>query len=101
VERRKRKTRHLKPQLQVKTQLPPLLSVDQHGILMGKVNMTDVMTNDDVITLNNAKVSKSIITEKIRRGKNNFNTSVEGLIALRSAKVSDALIKEMMSAPKK
>jgi hypothetical protein len=69
--------------------------------MMGKAAMTDIMTNNDVITLNNAKVSKSIITEKIRRGKNNFNTSVDGLIALREAKLSDSLIKEMMSAPKK
>ena len=69
-------------------------------VMMAKTILKDLITNDDIVLLQRANVSKSVILERVRRGKNRFDTSARGLIALRSARVSDAIIRAIMSAPK-
>jgi hypothetical protein len=54
------------------------------------------MTNRDVIRLLQAKLSEDIIITKIKQSKTKFDTSVDGLVALRTAGASDRLIAFMM-----
>jgi hypothetical protein len=54
------------------------------------------MTNRDVIKLLQAKLSEDIIIAKIKQSKANFDTSVDGLVALRTAGAGDRLITLMM-----
>ncbi len=54
------------------------------------------MTNRDVIRLLQAKLSDDIIIAKIKQSKTNFDTSVDGLVALRTAGATDRLITLMM-----
>jgi hypothetical protein len=56
------------------------------------------MTNRDVIRLVRAKISDDIIMAKIRQSKTRFDTSTEGLVALKEAGVSDDLINVMVNA---
>jgi len=56
------------------------------------------MTNRDVIRLVKAKISDDIIMAKIRQSKTRFDTSTEGLVALKEAGVSDELINVMVNA---
>jgi hypothetical protein len=58
-----------------------------------------VMTNRDIIQLVGAKVSDDIIIAKIKQSKTRFDTSTSGIIALKQAGVSDALIAVMVNAP--
>ena len=55
------------------------------------------MTNQDVVKLVKAKVSEDLIIAKIRQSKTKFDTSVDGLVALKEAGVSDNLIAVMMN----
>ena len=55
-----------------------------------------VMTNRSVIRLVQAKIADDIIIEKIAKSKTKFDTSVDGLVALKSAGVSDRVINAMM-----
>lgn len=57
----------------------------------------EVLTNASVIELVKLGLSDALIAEKIRQSEHNFDTSVEGLRQLKAAKVSEALIREMMS----
>ena len=56
------------------------------------------MTNRDVIALVKAKISDDIIITKIRQSKTRFDTSTNGLVALKQAGVSDQLIAVMVTA---
>ena len=56
------------------------------------------MTNRDVIALVKAKISDDIIITKIRQSKTRFDTSTDGLVALKQAGVSDQLIAVMVTA---
>lgn len=56
------------------------------------------MTNRDVIRLVKAKLPDEIIAAKIRQSKTKFDTSVEGLVALKEAGVSDDLISIIVNA---
>lgn len=56
------------------------------------------MTNRDVIALVKAKISDDIIIAKIRQSKTRFDTSTDGLVALKQAGVSDPLIAVMVNA---
>jgi hypothetical protein len=56
------------------------------------------MTNRDVIQLVNAKISDDVIIAKIRQSKTRFDTSTQGLVALKQAGVSDQLISVMVNA---
>ncbi len=59
---------------------------------------SSAMTNRDVIRLVKAKISDDIIAAKIQQSKTKFDTSVDGLVALKAAGVSDALISVMVNA---
>jgi hypothetical protein len=54
------------------------------------------LTNRDVIRLLGAKISEDIIITKIKQSRTNFDTSVDGLLALRTAGASDRLIALMI-----
>ncbi|MGO8733836.1 MAG: hypothetical protein ACLQVM_13710 [Terriglobia bacterium] len=56
------------------------------------------MTNRDVIRLVKAKIADDIIAAKIKQSKTKFDTSVEGLVALKDAGVSDGLISIIVNA---
>jgi hypothetical protein len=55
------------------------------------------LTNRDIVRLVQAKISEDIIISKIKSSKTHFDTSVDGLIALREAGVSDRLVNLMMN----
>jgi hypothetical protein len=57
------------------------------------------MTNQDVIRLVKAKVADDLIVSKIKQSKTKFDTSVDALVALKQAGVSDNLIAVMMNPP--
>jgi hypothetical protein len=59
---------------------------------------SSAMTNRDVIRLVKAGISDDIIEAKIRQSKTHFDTSVQGLVALKDAGVSDELISVMVNA---
>lgn len=64
---------------------------------------TDVISNDDVIRLHQAGLSRKLITQKIQAGSTRFNISTDGMIQLKVAKVPEGIIKIMMTggtAPK-
>jgi hypothetical protein len=54
------------------------------------------MTNRDVIRLLQAKISEDIIITKIKQSKTHFDTSVDALVALRTAGATDRLIALIM-----
>jgi len=56
------------------------------------------MTNRDVILLVRAKTSDDVIIAKINRSKTRFDTSTQGLVALKQAGVSDQLIAVMVGS---
>ena len=56
-----------------------------------------LLTNQDVIKLTQAKISEDIIIAKIQQSKTRFNTSVEALVTLQKAGVSERVIKAMMN----
>ena len=49
--------------------------------------VTPVLTNQDIIKLVKAKLSDDLIIQKIAQSKTRFDTSVDGLVALRDAGV--------------
>ncbi len=57
-----------------------------------------VMTNRDVIQLTKAKISENTIISKMKRSKTKFDVSTDGLVALKNAGVTDAVISAMMDA---
>lgn len=56
------------------------------------------MTNRDVIKLAQAKVSDEIIIAKIRQLQTSFDLSTDGIVRLKTAGVSEVVLKAMMSA---
>jgi hypothetical protein len=56
------------------------------------------MTNDEVISLTKAGLSSSIITQKIRTSKTDFDLSTDSLISLKRAGVSDEIVAAMLEA---
>jgi hypothetical protein len=56
------------------------------------------MTDRDVIQMVQAKISDDIVIAKIQQSKTRFDTSVQGLVALKQAGVSDGVISVMMKA---
>jgi tetratricopeptide (TPR) repeat protein len=55
----------------------------------------EVLTNDDLIKMVQAKVPDSVIVAKIRSSKSEFDTSADALINLKHAGVSDAVLEAM------
>ncbi|MEP7037784.1 MAG: hypothetical protein ABI891_05535, partial [Acidobacteriota bacterium] len=58
----------------------------------------EVMTNNEVISLAKAGLNSSIIVNKIRTSKSNFDLSTDSLIALKKAGVSDEIVTAMLEA---
>jgi len=56
----------------------------------------EVMTNDEVISLVKAGLSKQIIINKIRTSKSNFDLSTDSLIKLKTAGVDDDIVTVML-----
>jgi hypothetical protein len=54
-----------------------------------------VLTNESVVTLAKAGFDELFIVERIRTSRTNFDTSVEGLIALKRAGLDEDLIRVM------
>ena len=75
--------------------LPPAFSADDSGIRRR-------LTNQDVVAMVSAGISEDVILAKIRTtsasggGATNFDTSVDGLKALKAANVPDAVVKAMI-----
>jgi hypothetical protein len=59
--------------------------------------VTPVLTNQDIIKLVKAKLSDDLIIQKIAQSKTRFDTSVDGLVALREAGVDDRLLAVIMN----
>jgi hypothetical protein len=55
------------------------------------------MTNQDVVRLVKANLSAAIIIAKIKQSETKFDTSVDGLVALKEAGVSDGVIAIMLN----
>lgn len=57
------------------------------------------LTNDDIIKLLQAKLPDSVVIAKIKSSNCEFDTSTDGLIKLKKAGVSDAVLQAMVEAP--
>ena len=62
------------------------------------VAQEEIMTNDEVIKLTKAGLNESIIINKIRTSKSDFNLSTNELIRLKKEKVSDKIVNAMLEA---
>ena len=70
-------------------------SVVEQMLLKAK-DALPVITNDDIIILSQGKVSRGIIIKKIQLSKTDFSVGANDLIEFKSAKVHDAVVKEIM-----
>lgn len=70
-------------------------SVVEQMLLKAK-DALPVVTNDDIIILSQGKVSRGIIIKKIQLSKTDFSVGANDLIEFKSAKVHDAVVKEIM-----
>lgn len=61
------------------------------------VALVDIPPSRDVIRLVQVKISEDIIISKIRHSKTRFDASIDNLVALKEAGVSDSLIEVMMN----
>ena len=59
---------------------------------------TDALTNGDVIKMVEAKLGGELIISKIKSSTCNFDTSIDAILKLKSAEVSEAIIKAMVEA---
>ncbi len=66
-----------------------------------QVNAQEVLTNQTIISMSNAKVDKSLILSKIKTEKGDYDLSTEGCVSLKKAKVADLIVGEMIIATKK
>ena len=57
----------------------------------------EILTNDKVITMVKAGLPSSVIVNKIRTSKTNFNTSTDELIRLKQENVAEAVINAMVN----
>ena len=57
----------------------------------------EVLTNETVVKMLTANVSKDIIVAKIQAGKNAFDVTAAGLVSLNQSKVPQDIIKLMMA----
>lgn len=55
------------------------------------------LTNDSVVTLAKAGFDELFILQLIYHSRTNFDTSVEGLVAMKKAGVSEDLIRQMLT----
>lgn len=59
-------------------------------------NAVEILTNNDVVSMSQAKLAETLIVEKIKESKGAFDVSVEGLVNLKKSGVSDEIIRAMM-----
>ena len=64
----------------------------------GNASNSELLTNEQVLTLVKAELPSSIIVNKIRASKTNFDTSTEELIRLQRARVPAEIITAMVDA---
>jgi hypothetical protein len=57
----------------------------------------EILNNDSIVVMQGLNLGDAVIIAKIRTSKCNFDTSVDGLMQLKAAHVSDAVIKEMIA----
>lgn len=57
----------------------------------------DVLTNQNIIALCEAKVGKGVIQQKINSTKSNFDVSTSALVLLKTARVPDAITETMLA----
>jgi len=57
----------------------------------------DVLTNSDIVAMNDARVARSLISQKINASTCNFDVGTPGLIALKTAKVPEPIIETMLA----
>jgi len=62
------------------------------------VSAQETMTNDEVISLAKAGLSKSIIVNKIRTSQSSFDLSTDALIKLKQAGIDDEIVTAMLEA---
>jgi hypothetical protein len=55
-----------------------------------------VLTNDDIVQMQKARLSEEIILSKIATSATNFNTETQDLIRLKEAGVNDNIINAMV-----
>jgi hypothetical protein len=78
------------------TSLTAVILILQISVVFAQ-SQKEVMTNASVIELVNLGLGEAVIIQKIRQSDRKFDTSNAGLAQLKSAKVSDNIIMEMMS----
>jgi len=59
---------------------------------------SEVLTNSDVVKMVKAKLGDGIVISTIKSSACNFDTSVDGMVKLKTADVSDAVIQAMRNA---
>ncbi|HNX05870.1 MAG TPA: hypothetical protein PKI32_10235, partial [Opitutales bacterium] len=59
--------------------------------------LSATLTNESVIKLSTDGISDDIIISVIQKGDNDFDTSADGIIALKQAGISDSVIKAMIT----
>ncbi len=62
-------------------------------------SQTEILSNADVIAMSQAKMSDSLINSKIKNSTCSFDVTTKGLLALKKAGVSDAVIEVMTQRP--
>ncbi|MCF0051605.1 hypothetical protein MUK70_15230 [Dyadobacter chenwenxiniae] len=60
----------------------------------------EVLSNNNIVAMHQAKVSKSLIIQKINASTARFDMSVPGMLALESVKVPEAIMEVMLTASK-
>lgn len=58
----------------------------------------EMLNNERIVSMVNAKVDKALILEKIRKEKGTYDLSTNGCIQLKKLKVSDDIVAQMMQA---
>jgi hypothetical protein len=58
----------------------------------------EILTNDQIISLSKAGLSNSVIIDKIRTSKTNFDVTTDGLIRLKQAGIHDDVVSAMFAA---
>ncbi|UFH56777.1 hypothetical protein [Spirosoma sp. KNUC1025] len=62
---------------------------------------SDVLTNEDVIKLHEARLSNRLLKQKIMASGANYSVNTDGLIQLKNARVPDAIVQLMMASTSK
>ena len=77
-------------------------SIFKIAILLLLISVSSVaeetLTNQNIISLTTAKISKDIIIQKVKSNPNQFDMSSSALISLKTSKVSDLVVEEMLLA---